>query len=252
MSADTGVYIYGIVPADVEIDPDARGVGDEHVRVDVVRHGRIGALVSEVDLDRQLGTPEDLLGHESLLDATAAVLPVLPVRFGAVVTDRQAVVGELLAAHHDEFDAALRELEGKAQYVVSARYVQDVVLHEVITANPQLERLRAAMRDKPEDAARSERIELGQGVNDAIEAFRRADTQAVADAVAPLAAGVVTREPTGEYGAANVAVLAGLDRERELVRTVEELAGRRAGRLEVRLAGPLAAYDFVKDLRPEG
>ncbi|GAA2366871.1 GvpL/GvpF family gas vesicle protein [Dactylosporangium salmoneum] len=246
----TGVYVYGIVPGDVEADPEARGVGGDSASVTVVHHGRIAAMVSELDLDRPLGTPADLLSHETLLDATAAVVPVLPVRFGAVLTHRQAVVDELLAPHHDEFDAALRELEGKAQYVISARYVRDSVLREVIAADPQISRLREAIRDKPEDATRNERIALGQAVNTAIDARRQADTQAVAEAVAPVAEGVITREPAGEYEAAAVAVLADLDREQELVRKVEELAERRSGQLEVRLLGPLAPYDFVTALRP--
>jgi len=63
MPAKTGLYVYGIVPADVEPDPDAE--------VDVVRHGRIAALVADVSLDRPLGTPDDLLNHERLLDAVA-------------------------------------------------------------------------------------------------------------------------------------------------------------------------------------
>ncbi|MEV6931789.1 GvpL/GvpF family gas vesicle protein [Dactylosporangium sp. NPDC051485] len=250
MPAVTGVYVYGIVPGDVEADPEARGVGGDSTPVTVVHHGRIAAMVSELDLDRPLGTPADLLSHEALLDATAAVVPVLPVRFGAVLTHRQAVVDELLAPHHDEFDAALRELEGKAEYVISARYVRDSVLRDVIAGDPEIERLREAIRDKPEDATRNERIALGQAVNNAIDARRQADTQAVAEAVAPVADGVITREPAGEYEAAAVAVLTGLDREPELVRKVEELTERRAGQLEVRLLGPLAPYDFVTALRP--
>nr|BFE57652.1 GvpL/GvpF family gas vesicle protein [Dactylosporangium thailandense] len=250
MAAVTGVYIYGIVPADVEADPAARGVGGDSTPVTVVRHGRIAALVSELDLDRQLGTPDDLLGHEALLDATAAVVPVLPVRFGAVVTDRQAVVDELLAAHHDEFEAALRQLDGKAQYVVSAQYVQDTVLQDVLAEDPRIQQLQAAVRGKPEEAVHGERIALGQAVNEAIEARRQTDGRALAEAVAPVAAGVVTREATGEYEAATVAVLTGLDREHDLVRTVEKLATDREGKLTIRLLGPIAPYDFVADLRP--
>jgi hypothetical protein len=245
MAPDTAVYVYGIVPADVETDPQARGVGG--ATVTAVRHGDIAALVSELDIDRPLGTPEDLLSHEALLDATAAEVPVLPMRFGAVLTNRRAVADELLATHHDDFLAALNDLDGKAQYVVSARYRPDAVLREVVAADPRIDQLRAAVRDKPRDAAREERIALGQAVGEALAARRQADTRAVADAVAPLVTGVVTREPPGEYGAADVAVLAGLDREAELERAVAGLAGR----LEVRLLGPLAPYDFVADLRPE-
>ncbi|WP_196771136.1 GvpL/GvpF family gas vesicle protein, partial [Mycobacterium colombiense] len=56
----SGVYVYGIVPADVQVEEHARGVGDPPAKVDVVREGDIAALISDVPTDRPLGTPEDL------------------------------------------------------------------------------------------------------------------------------------------------------------------------------------------------
>ena len=113
-----GVYVYGIVPADVEPRDDATGVADG--KVDIVTDGDIAALVSAMSVDRPLGKPEDLRAHANVLDGTAGVAPVLPLRFGAVLTYADAVKEELLSAHADEFAAALEQLEGKAQYVVKA------------------------------------------------------------------------------------------------------------------------------------
>jgi hypothetical protein len=246
----TGIYVYGIVPADVEVDSEARGVGDDSTRVTVVRHDDIGALVSEINLDRPLGLPEDLLAHEQLLDATAAEVPVLPVRFGAVLTDRDAVVDELLAPHRDEFRAALEELEGKAQYAVKARYVEEAVLSEILSENPEIARLREEIRDKPEDVTRNERIKVGELINQAIEANRRADSRKVADALTSHSVAVNMRDPTHELDAANVAVLAETARDSEIVNALEELAREWEGRVRLRLLGPLAAYDFVATLKP--
>ncbi|MGI5240754.1 GvpL/GvpF family gas vesicle protein [Dactylosporangium sp. CA-139066] len=252
MPTATGVYIYGIVPADVETDPEAHGIGEESARVDVVRHGRIAALVTDVSLDRPLGTPDDLLGHEGLLDAVAAVVPVLPMRFGAVLTSREATVDELLAPHHDEFEAALRELEGLAQYLVSARYVRDTVLREVLTEDPDLRRRRDAIRDRPEEETHAERIALGERIGGAIDTRRDADAAKLADALEPVCTDLVRRAPTGEFDVAAIAVLAETARERELVRTVERLAHDWDGRIEVRLLGPVAPYDFTAEPQPEG
>ncbi|WP_178974166.1 GvpL/GvpF family gas vesicle protein, partial [Mycobacterium colombiense] len=55
----SGIYVYGIVPADVQVEEHARGVGDPPAKVDVVREGDIAALISDVPTDRPLGTPED-------------------------------------------------------------------------------------------------------------------------------------------------------------------------------------------------
>lgn len=113
-----GLHVYGIVPADVEVAEDARGVG-EPGSVTLVRHGAVAALVGRTVAARPRG---DLAAHVRLLDATAAEVPVLPIRFGTVAPDAETVVAELLEPHHDEFARALDELEGRAEYVVEVRY----------------------------------------------------------------------------------------------------------------------------------
>lgn len=240
-----GVYVYGIVPGDVEVSEDASGVGAEPGEVEIVRHGEIAALTSEVPLDRPIGTPDDLFRHQSLLDATAAEVPVLPLRFGAVLTSAEAVVDELLAPHGDEFLAGLKELEGRAQYVVKARYVEQAVLREVLEENPEAERLREETRDMSEESARDGRIRLGELVGNAIAAKREADTRAVLEVIAPVSLMYTVREPSHELDAVHLALLVERDRAADLEHVVGELADRWAGRGELRLLGPMAAYDFI-------
>ncbi|MFC4853029.1 GvpL/GvpF family gas vesicle protein [Actinophytocola glycyrrhizae] len=243
--SDQRFYVYGIVPSDVETEPDARGVGDPPGEVTTIKHGDVAALVSAVAADSSLGSPEDLAAHAALLDGAAAAAPVLPIKFGAVLTSEDDVTEELLAAHHDEFAAALRELEGKAQYVVRGRYRQEAIFKEILAENAELGRLREAIRDKPEDATRNERMALGEAITNAISAKRDADTETVRRALDDLGLMTVVREPTHDEDAAHVVFLAETDKESELEEAVERLATGWEGRVDLRLLGPLAAYDFV-------
>lgn len=251
-TAPGGIYVFGIVPADVELDPDVTGMGDPPAPVELVRHGDIAAMVSEIDVDRPLGRPEDLMTHQRLLDATVTEVPVLPARFGAVVADTDAVVEELLAPNHDELLAALRELDGTAQYVVRCRYVEAAVLGEILAEQPEAGRLRAAIYGTSPDATRSERMRLGEIITAGIEARRQEDTRALVAVCTPLSIEVDVREPAHELDAANVAVLAETAHEQDLVRALDGLAREWEGRATVRLLGPLAPYDFVTTLRPQG
>lgn len=248
----TACYVYGVVPADVQTESDARGVGDPPARVDVVTHGEVAALLSEINPDRPLGTPDHLRAHEELLDAAAAEAPVLPFRFGAVMTDRDAVTEELLATHHDDFVAALAELEGRAEYVVKGRYLENAVLREVLEENPELDRLRRQIRGQPEEATRNERITLGEAVNNAVTAKRDADTRRMVDVLGPLSVAVRIREPTHEEDAVHVAVLAETGSEAEIEAALRDLAREWSGRISLRLLGPMAAYDFVTTRSPGG
>jgi hypothetical protein len=248
----TACYVYGLVPADVEPAPDARGLGDPPATVTLVRQGDIAALVSEIDPTQPLGRPEDLLAHEELLDATVTEVPVLPLRFGAVMSDVDAVAEELLAAHHDAFRDALDALEGRVEYAVKARFDEQVVLREVLSENPQAVELRERIGDQPEDATRDLRIQLGELVTQAVEAKRAEATDELVEAVAPYAEQHVVREPTHERDAAHVALLVETRRADEFRAAVDEVVGRWEGRVDVRLLGPLAAYDFVGQVRPGG
>jgi hypothetical protein len=241
----TGVYVYGILPGDVELEPGTTGVGDPPGEVRLVRRRDLAALVSDVDLTKPLGRPQDLVAHEELLDSIAAEVPVLPIRFGAVVTSDDAVADELLEAHHDEFAAALEQLEGHAEYIARGRYVEDTILREVLAENPRAAQLRDQIKGANPDATRNLRIELGQIINNAIAAKREKDTRAFGDAVADYVAASVVREPTHELDAVYTALLVKMSAADDLKRAVQELARDWSGRIELQLRGPLAVYDFV-------
>jgi hypothetical protein len=248
----TGIYVYGIVPADVEVEPNAQGVGDPPAPVEVIREGDIAALVSPVPTDEPLGKPDCLQAHARLLDGTASVAPVLPLRFGAVMTDEESVAEELLQKNHDEFAEALRALEGHAEYIVKGRYDEDTILREVISESAEAQQLREQMSGMSEDAARNSRMALGEVVVKALDAKRAADTEAVVKALDDIPKQVNVREPTHELDAVNVALLAEVNQQEELQAKVNDLAENWDGRVEVRLLGPLAAYDFVVTRKPEG
>jgi hypothetical protein len=240
-----GCYVYGIVPADVEPAGDAHGVGNPPARVQLVRHGGLAALVSEVDLTVGLGSPQDLLAHAQILDTAVVEVPVLPLRFGTVMATRDAVAGELLAVYQEAFAAALKEVEGRAEYVVKGRYVEQAVLAEVLAEVPQAARLRKQIRGKDPSATRHARIQLGLITNNAIIAKRKADTRVLGEVVAPHCVASVVREPTHELDAVHVALLVEMTRQDDLEQALSDLASDWEGRIEMRLLGPQAPYDFA-------
>lgn len=248
------VYVYGVVPADVAVTDTAKGVGDPPAKVHLVRYRDIAALASDVDVSQPLGRPEDLLAHEHLLDGAAKEAPVLPFRFGGVVQTEQAVEEELLAAHHDEFAAALAEIEDTAQFVVKGRYDEQVILREVLTENTEAGELRNQLKGHPEDdpATRDVRIRLGEIINVAVDEKRAADTRQVGEVIDPHCVASNVREPSHELDAVHVAVLVKSDRVADLERALSELAEEWADRVELRLLGPMAAYDFVSAGTPGG
>jgi hypothetical protein len=249
---EKGIYVYGIIPGDVELAAETPGVGDPPSQLRVVRSDGLAALVSEVDVSQPLGSPPDLVAHEQIVDATAAEVPVLPARFGAVMPSDEAVAEELLDANHDEFEEALEALEGRAQFVVKGRYVEQAILSEVLSENRQAGRLADKLRNADPDATRDARIKLGEIINATVTAKRGKDTRTLGDTMEGHCVASVVREPTHELDAVHVAFLVETDGESEMEQAVEDLARDWEGRIDVRLLGPMAAYDFVGSVLPEG
>jgi hypothetical protein len=137
------------------------------------------------------------------------------------------------------------QLEGHAEFIIKGRYDEKAILSEVLSESEEARELREDIRAKSEDAGRNSRIALGELINKALEAKRSADTQKVLKDIEGLVAQVNVREPTHELDAVYVAVLAEVERQDDLEAAVEKLADDWDGRVEMRLRGPLAAYDFV-------
>jgi hypothetical protein len=243
-------YVYGIVPAGTRVPADLTGVGGGEVWL--VPHDDLAGVVSEVPLGQALGTREDLLAHEGVVEALAAETTVLPLRFGAVVTTADAVVEEMLIPYHDWFETVLDDLAGTHEFAVVGVYVEDAVLREVIAEDPEAAQLRNRIRELPEDAAYYDRIRLGELIVKALDEKRQVDGEELVDALEPYASAVAPRAPAGEDTAADAAFLVAEQDVSRFEEAVDELGRQWAGRIRLRLVGPLAPYDFIPPAPEEG
>ena len=92
-----------------------------------------------------LGTPDDLRAHAQVLDTAVADRPVL-LRSGMVMATKDAVAVELRAVYQAAFAATLMQAEGRAQYVVKGRDVEQAVLAEALAEIPEAARLAKLIR----------------------------------------------------------------------------------------------------------
>jgi hypothetical protein len=170
-SQAVGTYVYGIVRAGASLDAigDAE---DDLPEVRLVEAGDLAALVSD---GPEQATRELVLGHGRVLEAALESSPVVPLRFGMMVTDEDAVREEILEAHHDQLAQLLARFEGRVQMTLKVYHHEDAVVAEVLAADPKLASLREAIQGRSEDESRKERISLGERINAAIETRKKRD-----------------------------------------------------------------------------
>src|SRR4051794_29101904 len=101
-------YVYGIVRAGASLE----AIGDAEDGLPQLRLVEAGDLAALVSDGPEQATRELVLGHGRVLEAALESSPVVPLRFGFMVTDEDAVREEILEAHHDELAQLLERFEG--------------------------------------------------------------------------------------------------------------------------------------------
>ena len=238
MSEADWCYVFGVVPSSSRLPPTEETGLATGLRL-VEAHG-VAAVVGQPPTDRPLGLAGDLRDHDRILgEILRAGVPVLPMRFGAVLANEQAVREELLAVNGEEFRAALAIVTGHVQYTVKVGYEEDTVLRDVVATNPRI----AALRDRGA-ASFDDRLRLGELVVSELERRRPAVAQEVLEHLGPTTQ-QRTRPSTVPDQVLDLAVLVADSDAPNFERRVDELAESYAGRLRFRLVGPVPAYDFV-------
>jgi len=237
-------YVYGVVRAAGATAPAVEGIAG--APLELVAEGEVAALTSPAPGEYMEAGREELLTHSRVLEATMEKATVLPMRFGVVVPDEEALRGQLLAPHREELAAQLDEIEGKVEVSLKGIYDEDAVLREIVAENRQVASLRERIGGKPAEAAYYERIELGELVAQAFEAKREHDAAAIVEVLRPHAVAVEVGEPVHERMALNASFLverAGLEK---FDRAVEEVGRSQADRIRFKYTGPLPPHSFVE------
>jgi hypothetical protein len=129
--------------------------------------------------------------------------------------------------------------------VVKGQYVESAILNEILSEDSEAARLREQISGQDADATREERIRLGEIISNAVAAKREQDTQELLSAMEEHAVASVVRDPTDELEAVNIAFLVEEDKAEDLDQEIEDLGADWDGRVELRVLGPMAPYDFV-------
>jgi hypothetical protein len=240
--ATAAKYVYGVVPATARLPS---GTGIARRRLHAVTADDTAAIVSDVpNADLRAGR-EDLLAHSRVLERALDNGAVLPMRFGVVMPDADAVREQLLEEFHDPLVEQLDVLAGKIELHVRATYQEQSLMTAVVENNSDIAGRTAALRGKSAEATYYEQIELGRLVAEAVERQRQVDTVAILDALEPLAVGVDIGTPEHERVVAHLSFLVARSQLPAFDSAVDQLGRDYDGHIQFKYTGPLPPYSFV-------
>jgi hypothetical protein len=246
-AGDSGLYVYGVLAWTPDSPRRLPGEGMDGHPLEVVHAQDVGALVTEVELPRPPGRRRDLLSHSDVLNTVALERDVVPLRFGTVFPDADAVVDDLLASGYGVLTALIDRLAGAVQLNLRATYVEERVLAGVVRADPEIGRLRERTRDLPEGIQHPDLLRLGRLVSEVVGDMRREDSAMLAELVLPMVRETRVRERGTPDHVLDLALL--VDRESVAVveAELEDIAADIHERIALQLTGPLAPFDFVEE-----
>jgi Gas vesicle synthesis protein GvpL/GvpF len=236
-------YVYGIVEAS-STSPRGRGIAGAPLRLVIGEDA--AALVSELGTDRVRLGREEVLVHARVLDRALKRGPVLPMRFGVVMSGPDEIRSRLLDEHGAELRAQLAELEGKVEIRIRAAYDEQSLLREIVRDHPEIASLRASVQGRAEDASYYERIRLGELVAAALERRRDRDAHEIAGALAGAALAVEAAEPAHERVVLQASFLVERARLKEFDAILDQVADGYGGQIRFKYTGPLPPHSFVE------
>jgi len=220
---------------------DLRGVGADGTALRAIRHEGLAAVVSDAP-EGLRPKRRDLVAHETVLETLISAGPVVPMRFGTVAPDDDAVVAELVRGT-GRYTELLTRLAGHVERNVKGAHEEDALLADLLAANPQLRARNEAMRASG-GGSQPDQVAFGEQMALAVEQRRTRDAAYVVSALRPLAM-LDRHAPPVKDCFANVSFLIPAAAQDDFDAVVAQLRTAMEGYAELRVSGPLPPYSFV-------
>jgi hypothetical protein len=207
---------------------------------DTVEAGPLAAVVTRIDEEEALPTRANLLHHTRVLEHVGTQGTVVPMRFGVVVPDEQALIDEFLRAERDRLLASIERLAGSVELRLRGRYDEAQVIREVLDSDPRAARLRG----RPGTEAK---MELGERIVAGIDRCRDRDTERATTALRPHAAAVSAGAIGEPLDAFTLSFLVAETRRPDFEAAVDRLGDELAPLLRLELVGPVPPFSFADE-----
>jgi hypothetical protein len=236
------VYIYAVSSADVVLPTDLKGLGGVPVRLCTV--GRLAAVVSDTDLDVVRPERRYLSAHQTVLTRLIASTDLLPMAFG-MISDNEDAVRQILVEHIVVLSRQLTRIAGRVEMTVRLRWQNEDTFRVFVDRFPELRKRRDACFNGQREPGQMELLELGRVFEKLLQREREDKTRLALAMLGQVAVEVKTVEPSSEQLMFDLNCLVGRDHGSRFDTTVEELAGKLGDEFMLEVRGPWPPYNFV-------
>ncbi|WEX89724.1 GvpL/GvpF family gas vesicle protein [Sinorhizobium garamanticum] len=236
-------YVYCVTRASHPLPLEgAVGVGEHAPALRLVREQDLVAVVSDAP-ENLRAKRRDLVKHNAVIGRIYAADTVLPMRFGMVAPDDEAVQTELRSGAR-RYGELLSRIDGHVELNVKGVHAEEALLRDLLLQNDELRARNHALRTA--GGGHQDKVAFGESVAAAVVERRARDAGQVIARLQPHAA-QVRRGPPVDGCFVNVSFLVASGARADFDGALSQLRGELPGYASVELYGPLPPYSFVGD-----
>jgi hypothetical protein len=247
MQKDTGLYVYGLIHTDKDMDFGQIGLEQDGKpgRVYTQREGTMAAVVSELAYCKKiLPLRKNLVPHNAVIQEVMKTVTIVPVAFGHVGKNEKEITS-MLRKNGDEIAEQLERVEGRVEMSLKVKWDVDNVFEHIVKHDSEL----AAFRDKlfccSNNSSPADKIELGRMFEEKLDSEREELTDRVLDDFSSVACESCVNPLKNEKDVMNLVFLV----DRKLLKSFEEriyqVAETFSGKYLFDYGGPFAPFHFI-------
>jgi hypothetical protein len=238
-----GRYLYAVIDADPPLQAETAGIdGGEIYTID---EGGLAAVVS--DLPNRKVRPErrKLAAHYDVLKRLLPERPLLPMAFGLIAEDSDAV-RSILALNQESFREQLRRFEGKIE--MGLRLVLDVpnAFEYFVAVDAELRAGRDDLFADGRQPSQDEKMALGRMFEESLGRMRATALERVTAALAATGAEIKELSPRSEKDLVHAALLLSAEDRDRLETAIAVLAESLGAEYTLELNGPWPPHNFIE------
>jgi len=242
------LYLCAIVVAPKVSQAIKQIVAQSQGAFDVIGQGTFLAIIAVTPIDQAISQDRQelvakLLVQQALIESVMAIAPVLPVKFGTLVSDR-TTVAQILETGHETFALAFAKLSNKTQYEIVVTWDVASVFAD-LSNDPAVVALKAALIASEADRDLVDFEPLGRLVKTMLDKRRLETSATLLERLMRIGVDAVVNPVLDDSIILNLALLIEKDQVNALDNSLDALDIIFDEKLSFRCVGPLPPHSFA-------
>ena len=245
--SEKGKYLYCIIGENKEKNFGYTGINNREIRL--IPYKDIAAVVSSTPiinfdrLDKKKLTTYIAI-HQKVNEEVMKNYDVVPMTFGVIAPNLDEVM-RILEKAYLQFKTALKNVIGKAEFVVQVWWNPQKILEELANTNLEIQKLKQGLSSKRTILGMPIKLKLGKLIAQKMEQKRQTFVNDVQASFGNLSPDFTSNKLLNDNMIVNLSLLIEKTKEPALDKKMQELGKKYEGKLRFKYIGPMPSYSFV-------